>query len=112
VALALAGSGAARARTASPAMLTVTAEVVDQTCQANGNFVDVTLSATAQSSSEVRGFKWDFTNDGTFDTRLMQDPTVVHTYPDEVRVTAKVVAKNVEGDRAKDKITFRTLRCP
>ena len=106
------GAGAASARPAVPQSLTLTASVAGQTCQANGDFVDVTLTATAVSSSTVRGYRWDFTNDGRFDTKAAQDPTVVHTYADEINVTARVGAKNTEGDTAFDTVTFSTLRCP
>lgn len=100
------------ARPAVPATLTLVAAVVDQECQPNGDFVDVTLTATADSSSMVRGYRWDFTNDGRFDTRALSDPTVTRAYPDEISVTARVGAKNVEGDTAFDTVTFATLRCP
>jgi hypothetical protein len=112
VALGMLGSTPALARDASPESLTVTAAVVDQKCQPNGDFVDVTLSATAQSSSRIRGYRWDFTNNGTFDTALLGDPTIVHAYPDEVSVTARVGAINRQGDRAMDTVNFATLRCP
>jgi PKD domain len=97
---------------AAPSSLTLVAAVADQDCQPNGDFVDVTLSAVAESSSEVLGYKWDFTNDGRFDTPVLPSPTIVHTYPDEINVTARVGAKNAEGNKAMDTISFATLRCP
>ena len=105
-------AGPAIARPAAPATLTVTASVASQVCQANGNFVDVTLTAVAESSSSVRGYRWDFTNNGSFDTRANSNPTVVHTYADEINVTARVGAKNTEGNTAFDTVAFSTLRCP
>jgi hypothetical protein len=95
---------------ASTDSLTVTAFLVDQQCR-GGDIVSVTLSATVVSSSEVRGFRWDFNNDGRWDTGILSEPTVVHPYPDEVTVTARVGAVNVEGNRAVDRIMFTTLRC-
>jgi hypothetical protein len=104
-------AGPAVARPAAPATLTLTASVVSQSCQ-GGDFVNVTLSATADSSSEVIGYKWDFTNNGSFDTRVLSDPTIVRRYPDEINVTARVGAKNAEGNTANDTVTFATIRCP
>jgi hypothetical protein len=106
------GAGSAVARSAAPQTLTLTASVANQKCQPNGDFVDVTLTATANSSSDVLGYRWDFTNDGRFDTRAMPDATIVHTYADEINVTARVGAKNAEGDKAFDTVSFATLRCP
>ena len=90
--------------------LTVTAVVQDQVCL-NGDTVQVTLSAIADSSSQPVGFAWDFTNNGSFDTRIMSSPTITHNYPDEVSRTARVGAGNTIGNRAQDTITFQTLRC-
>ena len=59
--------------------LTVTGFVVEQECL-SGDFVAVTLSATAESTSSPVGFRWDFTNNGTFDTRLRTNPTVPKIY--------------------------------
>jgi hypothetical protein len=105
------GAGASSARPATPSTLTLTASVVDQVCQ-GGDFVNVTLTATAESSSGLRGFKWDFTNNGTFDTQKLRNPMVTHQYTDETNVTARVGAKNAEGDQAMDTVTFSTLDCP
>ena len=38
--------------------------------------------------------------------------TVNHGYPDEVNVTARVIAVNSAGERATDTVSFATLRCP
>ena len=106
----LLGVGAAQAAPSSPQSLSVTAVVVDQQCQ-GGDFVNVTLGATVQTSSQA-AFKWDFTNNGTFDTRALSNPQVTHRYPDEVNVTARIGARNLEGNSAQDTISFSTLRCP
>jgi len=106
----LLGVGAAQAAPSAPQSLSVTAQVLDQQCQ-GGDFVNVTLSASVQTSSEAR-FKWDFTNNGSFDTRALASPTVTHRYPDETNVTARIGARNVEGNSAQDTISFSTLRCP
>ena len=95
---------------AEPQSLTVTAFVENQTCM-GGDFVRVNFSATATSSSNPVGFRWDFNNDGRFDTQLSTDPNAARIFPDEVNVTSTVGALNREGNRARDSITFSTLRC-
>jgi len=89
--------------------LTVNAFVVSQSC-VNGDTVAVTLSATVQPNQQVR-YRWDFNNDGIFDTAPSFNPTVTHRYPDEVRRTARVVAIKANGVRAFDRVTFTTRRC-
>jgi hypothetical protein len=96
--------------TAEPQSLTVTAFVTNQTCM-GGDFVRVNFSASATSSSNPVGFRWDFNNDGRFDTQLNTDPDAARIFPDETSVTSRVGALNREGNRAQDSITFGTLRC-
>jgi uncharacterized protein (DUF58 family) len=106
-----AGLGLMLCTMAAPAAqaLTVNAFVVRQVCL-NGDFVRVTLSATVQPNQPVR-YRWDFTNNGTFDTALSSNPTVTHTYPDERRFTARVRVVNARGVIAFDTVTFTTRRC-
>jgi uncharacterized protein (DUF58 family) len=89
--------------------LTVNAFVVRQSC-VNGDIVAVTLSATVQPNQRVR-YRWDFNNDGIFDTGFLLNPTVTHRYRDEVIQTARVRAINANGVRAFDRVTFMTRRC-
>ena len=89
--------------------LTVNAFVVRQSC-VNGDVVAVTLSATVQPNVQVK-YRWDFTNNGTFDTTANTNPTVTHRYPDERRITARVMAVRPNGERASDTVTFMTRRC-
>ena len=89
--------------------LTANAFVVRQAC-INGDIVAVTLSATVQPNQRVR-YRWDFNNDGVLDTVASFSPTVTHRYPDERRITARVVAVNANGVRAFDRVTFNTRRC-
>ena len=110
VAVGLAASPAL-AGPAAPSSLTLDAFVMNQRCQGGDNVV-VTLSANVQSSSDVLGFKWDWTNDGRFDTGVLSSPQANHTYPDEFNVTARIGAKNAEGNTAFDTVSFATLRCP
>ena len=81
--------------------LTVNAFVVRQSC-VNGDIVQVTLSATVQPHLQVR-YRWDFNNDGIFDTGLLLNPTVTHRYGDELMRTARVVAVPANGVRAFDR---------
>ena len=89
--------------------LTVNAFVVRQSC-VNGDVVAVTLSATVQPNQRVK-YRWDFNNDGVFDTGLLLSPTITRRYGDELMRTARVVAVNANGVRAFDRVTFRTRRC-
>ncbi|MEW5987567.1 MAG: PKD domain-containing protein [Chloroflexota bacterium] len=95
---------------AAPDTLTVSPFVESQVCL-NGDTVEVTLSATSDSTSSPVYYRWDFTNNGSFDTRFNTDPTVTHNYTDEVTRTARVRAANPEGNRATATVTFTTLRC-
>lgn len=105
-----ASAGEAPSGAGGPRTLNVTAIVLDQQCM-GGDFVQVTLSATGSSSSPVR-FAWDFENNGSIDTGPLMRPRIQHTYLDEINVTARIVARNMEGDQASDTVTFSTLNCP
>jgi len=94
---------------ADPDTLTVDGFVSDQQCQ-GGDFVQVTLSATVNSSSLFRT-SWDTDGNGRLDTPASPDPTVQVLYPDEVNRTVTIGAKNQEGERARDTFQFATLRC-
>src|SRR5437868_1586110 len=102
----VAGLGLMLSALAAPAAeaLTVTAFVVKQSC-VNGDVVAVTLSATVQPNVQVK-YRWDFTNNGTLDTIASTNPTVTHRYPDEKRITARVVAIRPNGTRVSDTVTF------
>ena len=89
--------------------LTVTAFVVRQTC-INSDFVRVTLSATVQPNQPAR-YRWDFTNNGSFDTPLSLNPTVTHVYHEERRITARVRMVNAQGMARVDTVTFITRSC-
>ena len=89
--------------------LTVNGFVVRQSC-VNGDIVQVTLSATVQPNLQVK-YRWDFNNDGIFDTGHLMNPTVTHRYGDERLRTARVVAVRPNGVRAFDRVTFMTRRC-
>ena len=107
----VAGLGLMLSALAAPAAqaLTVNAFVVRQVCL-NGDFVRVTLSATVQPAGAAK-YRWDFTNNGTFDNSLNSNPRVTHNYPDERRFTARVRVVNAQGMVATDTVTFSTRRC-
>ena len=109
--VAVAGLGLMLSALATPAAhaLAVNAFVVKQTC-VNGDVVAVTLSATVSPAQPAK-YRWDFTNNGTFDTALNSSPRVTHNYPDERRFTARVRAVNARGMVAIDTVTFTTRRC-
>ena len=107
----VAGLGLILTVMAAPAAqaLTVTAFVVRQTC-INSDFVRVTLSATVQPNQTAR-YRWDFTNNGTFDTPLSLNRTVTHVYHEERRITARVRMVNAQGIARVDTVTFFTRSC-
>src|SRR6476646_1309456 len=84
--------------------LTVNAFVVRQSC-VNGDVVAVTFSATVQPNQRVR-YRWDFNNDGVFDTVANFNPNVTHRYGDEFMRTARIVAVNANGMRAYGQVHF------
>ena len=106
--LTLIGIAVTPARSA-PEAISVIALVVDQQCMGGDN-VQVTLSAVVDPDQQAK-FRWDFNNDGVFDTQANTNPTVVNLYPDEETVTAAVAARNRAGETARDRISFGTLRC-
>ena len=93
-----------------PNSLTVTAFVENQVCM-GGDFVQVTFSATATSSSNPVGFRWDFNNDGRFDTPRNTDSTAVRIFRDEAQFTTRVGAINQAGETAQNRIRFTTMEC-
>src|SRR6476469_5479022 len=109
--IAVAGLGLMLSALATPTAhaQTVTAFVVKQTC-VNGDVVAVTLSATVSPAQPAK-YRWDFTNNGTFDTALNSNPRVIHNYPDERRITARVRMVNAQGMVRFDTVTFTTRRC-
>ena len=108
----VAGLGLILIAMAAPAAqaLTVTAFVVKQTCVSGSELAQVTLSAHLQPTGLAK-YRWDFTNNGTFDTALSSSPTVIHRYPHERRITARVRAVNARGVVAVDTVTFVTKNC-
>jgi hypothetical protein len=99
----------ASAETSVPSVLMIEGFVQDQQCQ-GGDFVEVTLSASVESSSDAR-FRWDTDGDGRFDTPASPNPTVMVLYPDEVNRTVTIGGRNREGDTDRDTFSFATLRC-
>ena len=94
-----------------PQALTVTAVFTSATCQ-GGDFANVSLTAQAAGGTGAVRYKWDFTNNGSFDTRALSNPSVQHLYGDELTITARVGARDATGAKAMDTVTFSTPRCP
>jgi hypothetical protein len=88
---------------------TVTAFVEDQMC-ISGDIVQVDLSATIDPQQQAR-YRWDFNNDGQFDTPFNRDPDATTFYPDETNQTAVVQAKTRNRETVTDSVNFATLRC-
>jgi hypothetical protein len=62
------------------------------------------------ATGEVR-FRWDFTNNGSYDSRPMANPQVQHLYGDELTITARVGVRDATGATAQDTVQFTTPRC-
>jgi hypothetical protein len=97
------------AQPADAAGTTVTAFVEDQMC-ISGDIVQVDLSATINPQQPAR-YRWDFNNDGVFDTQFNRNPDATAFYPDETNQTAVVQAKTRNRETVTDSVTFATLRC-
>ena len=95
---------------AAPQALQVTAVFVSATCQ-GGDFANVKLTAQVSGATGSVAYKWDWTNNGSFDTGALSDPAVQHRYGDELTVTARVGARDSSGATAMDTIQFSTPRC-
>jgi len=96
--------------TAAPRALQVTAIFLDSRCQ-GGDFAQVKLTAQTSGATGDVFYKWDWTNNGSFDTRQLASPTVTHLYPDETTVQARVGARDATGAIAQDSVQFTTPRC-
>jgi hypothetical protein len=89
----------------------VKAVFVSATCQ-GGDFANVKLTALQRGGTGTINYRWDFTNNGSFDTPPSTDPATSHLYGDELTFTARVGAKDGSGATAFSTITFSTPRCP
>jgi len=108
---ALAGSIAgATPAIAAPTALEVQARFVSATCQ-GGDFANVKLTAQSRGGSGTVQYRWDFTNNGSFDSPANPNPNIQHAYGDELTVTARVGARDAGGAQVTDTITFSTPRC-
>jgi hypothetical protein len=102
-------AGAAPA-VAAPSALGVQAVFVNAVCQ-GGDFARATLTAQVTGQTGDVKYKWDWTNNGSFDTRALSNPQTSHLYGDELTVTARVGARDSSGATAFDTVTFSTPRC-
>jgi hypothetical protein len=102
-------AGAAPA-VAAPSALSVQAVFVNAVCQ-GGDFAKATLTAQTTGATGDVKYKWDWTNNGSFDTAVLSNPQATHLYGDELTVTARVGARDSSGATAFDTVTFSTPRC-
>ena len=93
----------------SPQAISVTATVTGQTCTPTHDAL-VTFSATVSPAQTAR-FRWDWNNDGIYDTRATTRTTARHEFQDQATFTVGVLARNQAGESATDTVTFTTIRC-
>jgi uncharacterized repeat protein (TIGR01451 family) len=55
-------------------------------------------SALTGTATSIASYRWDFTNDGTWDTNATSSPTASHTYVTPGTYTAKLRVTDNEGD--------------
>jgi hypothetical protein len=94
---------------AAPTALQVKAQFVSAQCQ-GGDFANVKLTAQSRGGTGTVQYKWDFTNNGSFDSPASTNPTITHLYGDELTVTARVGARDSSGATAMSTVTFTTPR--
>jgi hypothetical protein len=87
----------------------LTAIVANQRCL-TGDDVYVTYSASLDPPGEGILYRWDFNNDGLFDTDPNPDPTAHTGYPKDVLITARVQASNGR-QTMQATVRFRTMHC-
>lgn len=94
----------------TPQAISVMGSVVNQTC-VNGDIVRITLTATANSTSQPVRFTWDLNNDGRPDTALSTNPAAQTFWVDESVKTVRVYAVNAAGEVAANRVQIFTRRC-
>lgn len=66
---------------------------------------NITVSAAGSHDPDggnITGYRWDWTNDGTWDTGWLPSPSTSHTYADPFQGNLKVEVKDDEGATAQD----------
>ncbi|HEY2713517.1 MAG TPA: PKD domain-containing protein [Chthoniobacterales bacterium] len=87
----------------------LTAIVANQRCLTSDD-VYVTYTASLDPPGEGTLYRWDFNNDGLFDTDPNPDPTAHTGYPKGVVITARVQASNGR-ETVQATVRFRTMDC-
>ncbi len=87
----------------------LTAIVANQRCLTSDD-VYVTYTASLDPPGQGTLYRWDFNNDGLFDTDSNPDPTAHTGYPKGVLITARVQASNGQ-QTMQATVRFRTIRC-
>jgi hypothetical protein len=71
----------------------------------------ITLSGAASNDpdGDITGYRWDFNNDGTYNTDWSSSPTASHTYSQEGTYRAKLQVRDNQGETAIDIATVTVL---
>jgi len=67
-----------------------------------GNSITFDGSASSDTDGTIEGYRWDFTNDGTYDTDWSTSPTTTHSYPAVGTYTVKLEVKDDAGGNDTD----------
>ncbi len=69
-------------------------------------------SGSSSTSGEITGYKWDFENDGTYDTDYSSSATTTHTYTAAGEYTVKLGITNSIGSSVTDTATVTISEAP
>jgi PKD repeat protein len=70
-----------------------------------GNSITFTGSGSTDTNGTIAGYRWDWTNDGTYDTNWITSATTTHSYPSVGTYTIKLEAKDNDGATDTDTAT-------
>lgn len=90
----------------------VVASNVPPTAEARGPYSGYTsqtitfdASGSTDSDGTIVGYRWDWTNDGTYDTSWLTTPTTTHSYPTAGSYTIKLKVQDNAGATSRDTAT-------
>jgi len=70
-----------------------------------GNSIIFSGSGSSDTDGTISGYRWDFTNDGTYDTDWLTSATTTHSYPAVGTYTVKLEVKDNAGGTDTDTAT-------
>lgn len=70
-----------------------------------GNSITFNGSGSSDTDGTITGYRWDFTNDGTYDTGLLTSATTTHSYPLVGIYTVKLEVTDDDGATNTDTAT-------